>query len=245
MKNIVINDLVNYDGLKIFQNKDYFNFSLESILLPNFVPYKKNIKNILDLGCGNAPISVILSKRFVNSNIIGVEIQKEIYDLAKKTLKINNLENKIKLINDDMKNISEYFTDNYFDLIISNPPYFKINEESKINENYVKSLARHEIKINLEEIIIISKKMLNNKGMLALVHRTERITDVLFLMRKHNIEPKLLKFIYPKKDSESNLFMVIGHKCGKVGLKVNKPVVVHNENGTYTEEVLKNFKMED
>ena len=159
VKKNVVNDLVYFDKLKIVQNKDYFNFSLESILLPNFVEITPNTKKIIDFCTGNVPIPLVLSTR-TNSEIYAVEIQKEIYELAKETIEINKLENKIKLLNLDVKEIYNIFETDTFDLITCNPPYFKKEENSLVNENMIKSIARHEILIELEDVIKISKKFI-------------------------------------------------------------------------------------
>ena len=238
-KEIIINDLLNYNNLKIIQNKDYFNFSLDSVLLPNFVLLSPNTKNILDLCTGNAPIPLILSTK-TKANIIGVEIQKEIYDLAKKSIKLNNI-NSISLINDDVKNITKKFETDSFDIITCNPPYFKCNENSILNDNDIKSIARHELKVNIEDIIRISKKLLKNGGSLNIVHRTDRLIEIIDLMKKNNLEPKRIQFIYPKKNSDSNIVLIDGRKNGKPGLKILKPLIVHNEDGSYTKEVLNLF----
>ena len=236
----VINDLVYFENLKIVQNKEYFNFSLDSVLLPNFCIVNKNIKNILDLCTGNAPIPLILST-MTSSKIIGVEIQKNIYDLAKESVKINNLDKKIEIINDDACKIDKYFETDTFDLITCNPPYFKLNDDSIVNDNSVKSIARHEIKITLDDIMRVSKKLLKNNGSLCIVHRTDRLIDIISSMKKHNIEPKRIQFVYPKKGKESNIVLIDGHKNGKSGLKILDPIYVHNDDGSYTEEVLKMF----
>ena len=242
----VINDLVYFKKLKIVQNKNYFNFSLDSVLLPNFAQINKNTKNILDLCTGNAVIPIILSTKIQeNTNLIGVEIQKEVYDLAIESLKINNLEDKIKIINIDAKKLPEIYETDTFDLITCNPPYFKFKEESITNENEIKTIARHEKYITLEDIIKISKKLLKNNASLCIVHRTERLLDIISLMKENNIEPKRIRLIYPKKDSESNLVLIDGHKNGKTGLKILPPLYVHNDDGSYTDEVLKIFGKEE
>src|SRR5574344_284375 len=169
----VINDLLGYKNIKIVQNTEWFSFSLDSVLLPNFVSINKNTKNILDLGTGNAPIPLILSTKS-NANIYGIEIQKDIYDLAIESIEINGLSDRIKIINDDMKNIDNYYNINFFDIIVANPPYFKINTQSKRNNNIHKTLARHEVNIKLEQLIEIASKYLKNKGVFAMVHRTDR-----------------------------------------------------------------------
>ena len=235
----IINDLVYFNNLKIVQNKNYFNFSLDSILLPNFVELTPNTKMILDLCTGNAPIPLVLSTK-TKANIIGVEIQKEIYDLARESIEINNIKN-ITLINKDAKNIINDYETDTFDLITCNPPYFKYNNDSIINQNDVKSLARHEISITLDDIIKLARKLLKNGGSLCLIHRTDRLIEIIDTMRKNNIEPKRIRFIYPKNNKESNLVMIDGRKNAKVGLKLLSPLIVHNEDGSYTDEVLKMF----
>ena len=239
----VINDLVYFNNLKIVQNKNYFNFSLDSVLLPNFVELTPNTKMILDLCTGNAPVPLILSTK-TKAKIIGVELQKEIYELAKESIEINNINN-IELINDDAKNIVNKYETDTFDVITCNPPYFKYNNTSIINENDVKSLARHEISITLNDIIKISKKLLKNGGSLCLVHRTDRIIEIIELMKENNIEPKRIRFIYPKWDKESNLVLIDGRKNAKPGLKLLSPLIIHNDDGSYTAEVLKMFGREE
>lgn len=238
----VINDLVYFNKLKIVQNKNYFNFSLDSVLLPDFAIVNENTKNILDLCTGNAPIPLILStKTNKNTNITGVELQKEIYNLAIESVKINNLEDKIKILNMDVKELTKIYETDTFDLITCNPPYFKYNKESITNENEIKATARHEKYITLEDIIKISRKLLKNNASLCIIHRTERLLDIIELMRENNIEPKRIRLIYPKMNSESNLVLIDGHKNGKSSLKILPPLYIHNEDGTYTEEVLKIF----
>ena len=146
----VVNDLLDYKGLKIVQDDEYFNFSLDSVILPNFVKLTKGTKRILDLGTGNAPILLFLST-MTDAELYGVEIQKEIYDLAVETLKINKLEDRIKIINDNMKNLGKYFEINSFDVIVCNPPYFKLEEKSNINLSIQKTIARHEKEITLKK----------------------------------------------------------------------------------------------
>ena len=238
--NETINDLVNFNNIKIYQNKNYFNFSLDSILLPNFVILNNKTKKVLDLCTGNIPIPLILSKK-TKALIYGVEIQKEIFDLAEKTLKIHNLENQIILINKDAKELVNDFETDIFDLITCNPPYFKNSNTSIKNNNNIKSIARHEILIKLEDIINISKKLLKNNGSLSLIHRTDRLIDIIILMRQNNIEPKRIRFIYPKAGKESNLVLIDGRKNGKPGLKILDPLIVHEQNGNYSKEVLKMF----
>ena len=237
----VINDLVGYDNLKIVQVNDYFNFSLDSVLLANFAQLNTKTKNIIDLGTGNAPIPLILSTR-TKEHIIGVELQEEIYDLAVETVKMNKLENQIEIIKDDIKNLLSRYKNESFDLVLSNPPYFRKNDTSILNENAVKSNARHEILIDLEQLIEISSKLLKNRGSFVMVHRTERLAEIIELLKKYRLEPKRIRFVHPKKNSESNLVLIESVKNSNIGVKVLSPLIVHDENSNYTKEVLEMFK---
>ena len=237
----VINYLLGYKDLKIIQDNDMFNFSLDSVLLPNFVTINKKINNILDIGCGNAPIPLILSTK-TSAKITGVEIQKDVYDLALESIKINNKEDQITIVN---KDINEYYKEietDSFDIITCNPPFFKYKSTSNINKNDYKTIARHEIKLNLSELFNIAKKLLKNNGVIAIVHRPERFVEVVLEMKKNNIEPKRVQFVYPKKNDEANIMLIEGSKNGNPGLKILPPIYSHKESGEYTEEVKKYFE---
>lgn len=235
----VVNYLIGYKNRKIVQDTEMFNFSLDSVLLPNFITLNENIKQILDIGTGNGPIPLILSTK-TKAHITGYEIQKEVSLLAKESIEINNLQKQITIINDDIKN-NTYETET-FDIITCNPPYFEVKDKSKFNKNDYKTIARHEINLNLEELLKISKKLLKNGGTLGLVHRPERLIDILFQMRKYNIEPKKIRLVYPKKNKEANILLIEGKKNGKKGLKILPPLYSHNEDGTYTDEIQKYFE---
>ena len=238
---IVLNDLLEYRDYKIYQDTDMFCFSLDSILLANFVTINKNIKNIMDIGCGNAPIPLVLTTK-TNANITGVEIQKDVYDLAAKSVKYNKCDNQITVINDDINSLYKKYESDSFDVITCNPPYFKVNEKTKQNISEYKKIARHELTLNLEDICKISRKLLKNNGVLALVHRPDRMIEIFDTMRKNNIEPKRIQFIYPKYGEDCNLILVEGAKNGKSGIKILKPLIVHDKEGNYTEEVKRLFR---
>ncbi len=235
----VVNDLLNYDKIKIVQNSDWFSFSLDSVLLANFV-HVNNKMRIMDFCCGNAPIPLILSTK-TNSKITGVEIQKEVFSLAIKSVRLNNKEKQIEIINEDVKNLHNIYETDSFDLITCNPPYFKYKNSSNINNNNTKALARHELSLTLEDVFKTAKKILKNNGKLAMVHRTERLIDIICLMRKYNLEPKRIRIIQPFSNSNSNLVLIEASKNGNAGLKIESNLIVHDENNNYTEEVLEMF----
>ena len=237
----VTNYLLGYKDLKIIQDNEMFNFSLDSVLLPNFVTINKNITKILDIGCGNAPIPLILSTK-TEASITGVEIQKEVYEMAIDSVKLNKKDNQINIINKDINDYYKEIETDTFDVITCNPPFFKYKETSNINKNDYKTIARHEVKLNLNQLFNIAKKLLKNNGVIAVVHRPERLVEILEEMKKNNIEPKRVQFVYPKKNMEANIMLIEGSKNGKPGLKILPPLYTHLDNGDYTEEVKKYFE---
>lgn len=237
----VLNDLLEYENLKIYQNTDMFSFSLDSVLLANFVSINKKVKNILDIGCGNAVIPLILSTK-CNCNITGIEIQKEVYSLAIKSVNYNNKQNQINIINGDVNEYYKNIDTETYNTITCNPPFFKLNELSNLNDSKYKSIARHELTLNLDNLMVIAKKLLKNGGNIAVVHRTDRLIDIITSMKKNNIEPKKIQFIYPKCNKESNILLIEGTKNGHPGIKICPPLYAHNEDGSYTDEILKLFR---
>ena len=234
----VINYLLAYNDLKIIQRRDMFNFSLDTVLLANFCTITKDVKKIVDFGTNNAAIPLILSRR-TNKPIIGVEIQKEAVELAKKNITLNNLDDQIEIVHSDIK---EFVNDSIkVGLVVCNPPFFKVDEDSNLNDNEFLTIARHEIKINLEEIIKSAAKILDNRGKFAMVHRPQRMIEILNLMQKYDIEPKRIKFVYPKYNKESHILLVEGIYKGKKGLKIEPPLYAHNDDGSYSDEVKKMF----
>ena len=226
---IMINDLLNYN-LKIYQDDRYLKFSIDSVLLAEFVDINYRDKNIIDLCSGNAPIPMILSTKF-KKNIVGVELQKQIYDMGIKSIELNNINN-IEFLNVNVKDVTNIF-DYKFDIITCNPPYFKYNKNSIINKNEEKSIARHEIEINLEIIIDISSKILRDSGKLYLVHRCDRLVEIMELLKKYNFGLRKIEFVYDNRNTESCfLLLEAKYKC-KSDLKVLKPLYINE----YMEEV--------
>ena len=169
---------------------------------------------------------------------MGIEIQKEVYEMAKKSIELNKLENKFKIINDNILNLNKYFENNTFDIIVTNPPYKKNNTGIK-NEDKRKLISRHEIEANLDDFIRISKNMLKDKGELYIVHRPERLVDLFVTMRKYKIEPKKIRMVYSNVNAVSKLVLVQGVKNSKPFLKVEKNLYIYDKNGNYTDEILK------
>ncbi len=236
----VINYLLGYQDIKIYQESKSFNFSLDSVLLPNFVTINKNVDKILDIGCGNGPIPLILSTK-TKADIIGVDIQKDICDLAQKSVSLNKLEQQITIINEDVKTYYKNIESDTFDVITCNPPFFKINAKSQLNDSLSKTIARHETSLTLDDILMIARKLLRNNGVLAIVHRPERLVDIILAMRNNNIEPKRIQYVYPNIQKEASILLVEGRKNGKPGLKIMPPLYAHTKNGEYTPEIKEYF----
>ena len=219
-----INDLYDY-GYKIVQNSDYFKFSLDSMLLANFVGINMSDSKLLDFCTGNCPIPIILSNSI--KNIVAFEVQKEIYELGDESLTLNNINN-VKLINDDIKNIGNYYEEGYFDIITCNPPYFKVIDSSRINDNSVKAIARHEILIKLEDIVSLAYKFLRDKGKLYIVYRPDRLMELLKLFDKYKFGVKKLQCCYNNSDSLSSMILIEAMKNGQDDLKILAPLFTEN-----------------
>ena len=227
MKNNQINDLLNY-GYKIVQNPSFFKFSLDSILLAEFININYTDKVLLDLCTGNAPLPLIMSNKI--QSIYAIELQKEVYNIAYQTIKINNIKN-INLINDNIKNIEKYFNKKSIDIITCNPPYFKYTNNSIINESEYKTIARHEKEITLEEIIKISNEYLVSKGKLYLVHRPERLMEIILLLDKYKFGIKRLKICYDNQNKKSNIILIEAKKESKHNLEITPPLFTQNYEG--------------
>ncbi len=213
----VINDLFDYENLKIVQDNDYFKFSIDSILLGEYVNLKTDDNKIIDLCSGNLPVPLILNYKYKNKNlkIDAIEIQKEIYELGSETLKINKINN-INYINDDINNIINYLKKSTYDVVICNPPYFK---NSIKNNNSIKTIARHEIKITLEDIIKISSSLLKNNKTFYMVHIPNRLDEIILYCNKFNMNVKEIYFVN-NTNNEPILVLIKAIKNSKFGLKI-------------------------
>ena len=234
-----INDILGYPNLKIYQDSSFFSFSLDSIILANYSTIRLRDNRIIDFCTGNGVVPLILSKR-CDKHIDGIEIQEKLFNLAIKSLVLNDLENRITYYNMDVKDFcNDKNRYNTYDLVLCNPPYFKNNDFSSKNLSYEKMIARHEILIDLDMIVSCANKILKEHGSLCMVHRTDRLIDVISAFKKYGIEPKRIKYIHENIDMESNLFLIEGQKAGNVGLKIDKPLFLYNLDGTLTDEYKK------
>ena len=238
MSQEVINYLLAHKDMQIIQRKDMFNFSLDTVLLANFCTLNKDVNEIVDFGTNNAAIPLLLSRR-TDKKITGVEIQKDAVDLAIKNIELNHLDNQISIIHADIKEFVK--TAQKVKLVVCNPPFFKVGEKSNLNENEYLQIARHEIKINLDEIIKSAAMILDNKGRFAMVHRPDRMIEIINCMQKYDIEPKRIQFVYPKVGKESHIFLIEGMYKGNKGIKIEQPLYAHENDGSYTKDVRRMF----
>lgn len=228
--------------MKIIQRADYFNFSLDSVLVSEFLTINRGVKKILDLGTGNGSIPMLLSSR-CTAHIIGVEIQEVSADLARRNIALNKLTDQVDIVRDDLKNWKVHFSTGSQDAVISNPPFFKFNGNTELlNDLDQLTYARHEITANLEDIISAASGLLKDRGYFALVHRPDRMLEILDIMRKYSISPKRLQFCHSKLGKPAKTILIEGIKYGKEGITILPPLYTHSEDGSYSPEVLEMFK---
>lgn len=231
-------DDLEFKGLKIVQNEKGFCFGMDSVLLSDFAKNMKNNSTVLDLGTGTGIIPILLCGKTNLKKVVGIEIQQDVANMAKRSSQLNNLQDRFEVVNTNIIDLKNIYEKQSFDVIVTNPPYKKENT-GITNENEAKLISRHEITANLEDFISISKDLLKDKGEFYMVHRPERLVDILSLMRKYKIEPKILKFVSPNKNKEPNLILIKGIKNANSFLKIEKNLYVYNEDGKYTNEILK------
>ncbi|WP_071130319.1 tRNA1(Val) (adenine(37)-N6)-methyltransferase [Enterococcus timonensis] len=234
MENERIDQLYSAD-IQIIQSPTVFSFSLDAVLLANF-PRVPHTGSIVDLCAGNGAVGLFLAPK-TTAQITQVEIQEKLADMGRRSIILNHLEKQYTMINDDLKNILANVPANSVDLILCNPPYFKDAPDKKINPNEHLALARHEITTNLQEVAAISGKLLKSKGHFALVHRPERLTEILSVLTAARLMPKRLQFIYPKAGREANMVLIEAIKDGKPGLKVLPAQIVYTDDNQYTPEI--------
>ena len=231
-------DDLEFNNLKIIQNEEGFCFGIDAVLLSDFAKNIKKNSKVLDLGTGTGIISILLCEKTELKKIIGVEVQEEVYDMACRSAKLNNLENKFEVINENVLNLENVLEKNSFDVIVTNPPYKKQNT-GVINETEKKLISRHEILADLEDFIKISSKLLKCKGEFYMVHRPDRLVDIFSLMRKYKIEPKEIRIVFSNEKNPPKMVLVKGVKNGGEYLKFRENLYIYKNDGSYTDEILK------
>lgn len=243
--------MLTFDSIRdieICQHKNGYRFSIDSLLLFSFVNLKY-VGKIIDLGAGSGIIGILLAKKYHHSEVFLVEIQSGLAKLAEKNVVSNNLQNMVRILNIDMRifvdssfssvgNISKKELSGFigrFDLAVSNPPFRKL-KSGLISFGAEKSIARHEIKLSLGELIHSASVLLKNHGRFYFIHLPERLTEIFILMRQYLIEPKRLKFVHSKIDSEAKMVLIEGVKGAKPALKVDSPFFIYNKDGSYTQD---------
>ncbi len=236
-------DDLQINDLKIIQRKTGFCFGIDSVLLSEFARKIKNNSCVLDLGTGTGIISILLTAKTNLKCITGVEIQGDVAEMAGRSVVLNNLEDRIKIINEDIRKLDKILKPGTFDAIVTNPPYMKDNTGLK-NENITKLISRHEVECNLQDIARISYKLLKDNGEIYMVHRPERLVDIMENFRKYKIEPKELRLVFSKQNEDAKLILVKAVKNGRPFLKIQKPLYIYKDSGEYSEEILRIYNKE-
>lgn len=229
-------DDLQLNGLKIIQNKNWFCFGIDAVLLSDFSKQIKKDAIVVDLCSGNGIIPILLSEKTKTSKIYGIEIQEDVAELATRNIELNKLENRVEIINRDLNDIKDIIKSGSVDSVTVNPPYKK-KGSGIINETDTKTISRHEISCTLEDIIKESARILKSGGSLFMIHRTERLVDILSCMRKEKIEPKRMRFIHPKVSDAPNLVLIEGTRSGNAFLKIDPPLYVYKDGGEYTDDI--------
>ena len=231
-------DDLEYKDLKIIQNGNGFCFGIDAVLLSDFAKNIKKDSKVLDLGTGTGIISILLCGKTKLKKVIGVEVQKDVYNMACRSSKLNNLEDKFEVVNENILNLENIFDNNSFDVIVTNPPYKKQNT-GLTNEEEMKIISRHEILANLEDFIRVSSRLLKDKGEFYMVHRPERMVDIFSLMRKYKIEPKEVRLVFSNEKNPPKMVLTKGVRNGGEYLKFRENLYIYKEDGSYTDEILR------
>ncbi len=236
-------DDLQLDNLLLIQKKQGFRFGVDAVLLSNFANVK-NRHRVVDLCTGTGIVPFLIYGKYKPKEIIGVEIQEDMVEMANRSSKYNEVEDIVKFINADLKDTSFLKSLGTFDVLTVNPPY-KLNNSGILNPDDKLAIARHEILCNLEDVIRASRRLLKDNGRMYIVHRPERLIDIFELMRKYKIEPKRVQMIHPKVNKAPNIVLVEGQRDGGAYLKWEAPLYVYNEDGTYTKEINKIYGREE
>jgi tRNA1Val (adenine37-N6)-methyltransferase len=230
-------DELNKVNKRIIQKKEGFRFSVDAVLIANFLNIKSGNLTVMDIGTGTGIVPLLISDNTHIKKIYGVEIQKENAMLAKRSVKYNELEEKIEILNEDIKKLKVDFK---IDLIVTNPPYIK-SANGKISENIVKALSKHEIELTIKELIENSKRILKSGGSFNIICRTNRFQETFFLLSENNFYVKRLRTVHSKPGKEAMLFMIEAIKDTKCTMEIMDSIHIFNESGEYTDEVLEYY----
>ena len=228
-------DDLQRNGYKIIQNPQKFCFGMDAVLLSGFAKVKPG-ETVIDLGTGTGIIPILLEAKSRGQHFVGLEIQEESADMAARSVAYNGLENKISIQVGDIKDAAKQFGASSFDVVTSNPPYMTKNH-GLVNDGDAKTIARHEILCDLEDVIFSTAKLLKPGGRCYFVHRPFRLVEILSLMSQYKIEPKRMQLVYPYVDKEPNMVLIEGLRGGKSRLTVEKPLIVYKEPGVYMPEI--------
>lgn len=228
-------DDLQYKGLKLLQKKDGFCFGVDAVLLSHFAQVSKN-NTVIDLGTGTGIIAVLLAAKRELRMVTGLEIQPEMAEMAARSVKLNGLENKVEIVCGDIKEAVRLFGASSFDAVISNPPYMG-KGDGLLNPADIKAVARHEILCTLEDVVSTAARLLRPGGRFSMVHRPQRLADIIFLMRSNALEPKLLQFVHPSPGKKPNLILISGTRNGNPELKVQEPLYIYDSEGNYSKEI--------
>jgi len=236
-------DDLQLDNLYIIQKEKGFRFGVDAVLLSHFAKVKRSHR-VVDLCTGTGIVPFLLYGKYKPKEVIGIEIQEDMAEMATRSSIYNNTEEIIKFYNGDLKDLKLLDKLGKFDVLTVNPPY-KLNNAGILNAEDKLAIARHEILCNLEDVIVASRKLLKDNGRMFIVHRPERLIDIFELMRKHKIEPKRVQMIHPNTKKPPNIVLVEGQRDGGAFLKWDEPIYVHNEDGSYTSQINKIYGRED
>ena len=234
LENERIDDLQR-NGLKIIQKTDGFCFGMDAVLLSGFA-YVKRGEKVLDMGTGTGIIPLLLSAKTQGEHFTALEIQKEIAEMAARSVAMNHLEDKIEIVNGDIKEASRIFGGASFDVVTTNPPYMNDAHGLK-NPTEVKAISRHEVLCTLDDVVREGAKVLKSGGRMYMVHRPHRLIEIITAMKQYKLEPKRMCMVHPFKDKEANMVLIEAVKGGGSWLKMEAPIIVYKEPGVYTDEI--------
>jgi len=227
-------DDLQINGLRIIQNPQGFCFGTDAVLLANYVALKKG-DYVVDLGTGTGIIPILLAGKSENTLVKAVEIQSQMADMAERSVKLNRLEHRIQVINGDLKALEKHLPSNSFQVVTSNPPYMV--PQGLINPGEAKAISRHEVKCTLEDVVKAAARLLQYQGRFYLIHRPQRLVDILTCCRDHRLEPKQLRFVHSDPTKKPVLLLLECRKEGRPELKFMDPLMIRGESGNYTEEL--------